>query len=88
MYVYGLNIHLNRRIYLYCVRRLKLGILLLHSDLIARWNSRQSCAVQQHIDLIGHPVSLDRVKMLCKEDTRPGGGKSEEAIEIYKDDQH
>ena len=33
-------IYINRRIYLYWVRGLKLDVSSLHSDLIAKWNGR------------------------------------------------
>ena len=39
-------------------------------------------AVQEHIDLTGHPVAFDFVKMLCKEDKTKR--KVKESIEIYK----
>ena len=42
-----------------------------------------SCGIQEHINLTGHPVTLDLVKM-CKEDTKTRS-KVKEAIEIYKD---
>ena len=41
-----------------------------------------SSVVYEHINLIGHPVTFDRVKILCKKDkTR----RVKEPIKIYKD---
>ena len=45
--------------------------------------SHPSSVVHEHIDLTGHRLSFDHVKMLCKEDkTR---GRVKETIQIYKD---
>ena len=43
-----------------------------------------SSAVQEHIDLTGHPVTLDLVKMLCKDDNKTRR-RVKEAIEVNKD---
>ena len=50
----------------------------VHTD-----DNHPSSAVQEHIDLTGHPVTFNLIKMLCKEDkTRR---RVNEGIEIYKD---
>ena len=43
-----------------------------------------SCAIQEHIDLTGDSVTLDHVKMLCKDDNKTRR-ELENVTEIYKE---
>ena len=50
----------------------------------AYWWQPPHSTIQEHIDLRGHPVTVDLAKMLCKEDNKTRRNV-EEAVNLYKD---